>query len=154
MGNIKKPTLKNGKDIHTILNYYASKGLLLARPLSHIYTRIREFFVYEENNNIVGCVALSIIWEDLGEIRSLAVKEEYQKKNIGADLVKAAIEEAKSLGLTRVFTLTYVPEFFKKLGFFQIEKTKLPHKIWSDCINCPHYPNCNEIALEYNIEPI
>jgi amino-acid N-acetyltransferase len=148
---IRKPLLKDAKEIHSILNHYASKGLLLPRPLSQIYSRIRDFFVYEEEGNIVGCVALSIVWENLGEIRSLAIKEEYQKNGIGAKLVNSCIEEAKSLGLYHIFTLTYVPEFFKKLGFKEIEKTKLPHKIWSDCIHCPHYPNCNEIALEYHI---
>jgi amino-acid N-acetyltransferase len=112
-----------------------------------LYERLRNFLVVEENNKIIGCVALKIVWKDLGEIRSLAISKKHQGKGYGKILVKKALNEAKALDLKKIFTLTYVPEFFEKLGFEKIMKSKLPHKVWSDCINCPKFPRCDETAL-------
>jgi len=112
---------------------------------------VREFFVFEEEDKIIGCAALSIVWEDMAEIRSLAVAEEYQKQKLGKKLVEVCINEAKNLKIKTLFTLTYRPGFFQKLGFHEIDKKQLPHKIWSDCIHCPQFPDCNETALILNI---
>ena len=147
MNKVRKATLNDVKQIHGLLNHFAKKGELLGRPLLALYEKIREFYVFEIDSQVVGCAALAIVWEDMAEIRSLAVKEECQGRKIGEQLVKAALQEAESLGIKKIFTLTYKPDFFKKYGFNLIDKKLLPHKIWTDCINCPHFPDCNEICL-------
>jgi len=152
MIKIRKAAIKDVKQIHLLLNHFAKDGILLGRPLLALYEKIREFFVYEEDDTVIGCVALAIVWDNMAEIRSLAVKEEFQGKKIGAALVSEAISEAKSLGIQQLFTLTYQPGFFKKFDFKEIDKKLLPHKIWTDCINCPHFPDCNEVCLLKEIE--
>ena len=146
MGDINK--------IHKLLQHYADKDLLLGRSLSSLYDQLRDFSVYvkkaEENQDremLVGVCALHICWENLAEIRSLAVIDDYHDKGVGRQLVSKALEEADSFGITKVFTLTYQPNFFRKLGFKDIDKSELPHKVWSDCINCSKFPDCNEEAL-------
>ncbi|MCD6539244.1 MAG: N-acetyltransferase [Candidatus Omnitrophica bacterium] len=144
----KKATISEAAQIYRLIGFFAKKRLMLVRSLNYIYERIRDFWVYQEGGEVIGCCALAIVgWQDLAEIKSLAVKGKYQGKGIGSALVKKALEEAKSLGLKKVFVLTYAPEFFKKLGFKEIDKEKLPHKVWSDCLNCPEFPDCKEIAL-------
>lgn len=139
------------KDIHALLNYYAKKGLLLACSISSLYDRLRDFVVFvDKNNKILGVCALHITWENLAEIRSLAVLEEHQDKGIGAKLVQQCLNEAEVFGIKNIFTLTYQPGFFRKLGFTDIDKRDLPHKIWSDCIHCHMFPDCDEEALMFN----
>ena len=147
---IRKAVSRDVPLIHKLLMDYAEKGLLLPRSLSELYDHLRDFFVLEEQGNqgaIVAVCALGVCWENLGEIRSLAVAQEYQNNNYGARLVERCLQDAKSLGLTRVFTLTYVPDFFAKIGFLVVEKSALPHKIWADCLKCPRFPDCDEIAM-------
>jgi len=145
---IRNARIKDVKEIHLLLKHFAQEGLLLARSISSLYDQLRDFFVVEgEDGNILGICALHIIWEDLAEIRSLAVIEEAQGKGIGRQLVGHCLEEAQSLGLERVFTLTYQAGFFRKMGFADIDKKDLPHKIWSDCIHCTMFPDCDEEAL-------
>lgn len=135
------------RQIHKFINEFAKRENMLPRSLNELYENIRDFFVFEDNSVIKGVCALHVLWEDLAEIRSLAVKKEYQKQGIGKNLINKCLQDAKNLGIKRVFTLTYVPDFFKKLGFIEIDKTKLPHKIWGDCIRCPKFPECDEYAL-------
>jgi len=136
------------KPIHSLLNHYAEKGLLLGRSISSLYDQLRDFIVYcDENDKIVGACALHICWEDLAEIRSLAVDEKAQGKKVGTQLVQYCLQVADELGIGRVFTLTYQRPFFLKLGFTDIDKNELPHKIWSDCLNCSKFPDCDEEAL-------
>ncbi len=146
---IRKAKVKDVKPIYQLLDYYGKKGDLLSRPLSRIYDHLRDFFVYidEEKQKITGCCALQICWEDLAEIRSLAVDKEYTKKGMGFQLVAAAISEASELHIKKIFTLTYQPDFFKKLGFSPISRSDLPLKIWSDCIACVKFPHCDENAM-------
>jgi amino-acid N-acetyltransferase len=147
---IRKAVTGDVKAIHKILNRYAEKGLLLPRSLSEIYDHLRDFFVIEADglsDSIQGGCALGICWEDLAEIKSLAVAEAYQGKGMGSQLVEACLDEARRLGLKSVFTLTYVPDFFTRLGFREVEKSVLPHKIWADCLKCPKFPDCDEKAL-------
>ena len=146
MGDIKK--------IYKLLQYFADKDLLLGRSLSSLYDQLKDFSVYVEKDEddqdqekLVGVCAFHICWDNLAEIRSLAVAEGYQGKGVGQQLVDKALTEADSYGITKVFTLTYQPEFFRKLGFKDIDKAELPHKVWSDCINCSKFPDCNEEAL-------
>jgi len=121
---------------------------MLPRPLSEICEDIRNFFVCEIGGEIVGCCALQPSWIDLAEIRSLAVDERYQGKGLGKKLVKVCLEDARSLGIRKVFALTNSPGFFERLGFERIPKEELPHKIWSECIRCPKFPNCDEVAVQ------
>ncbi len=151
---IRKAKVSDAVAIVSLIQEYAQRGLLLPRSLNSVYEHIRDFWVYEEGGRVVGCVALQVVWEDLAEIRSLAVKEDLQGKGIGTKLVKVCLEEALSLGIRRVFTLTYANEFFKALGFEEIDKTKLPHKVWGDCVNCVKFPNCDEVALIIDLEKI
>jgi amino-acid N-acetyltransferase len=145
---IRKATLKDVKAIHTLLQIYGNKGELLPRPLSKIYDHLRDFFVYaEDDNKVAGCCALQFCWEGLAEIRSLAVHPDYTGKKIGSMLAETAIAEAQSFEIKEIFTLTYRPGFFKKFGFAQIERAELPLKIWSDCILCVKFPDCDEIAM-------
>jgi amino-acid N-acetyltransferase len=146
---IRKATIQDVKSIHGLLQAYGQKEELLARPLSQLYDHIRDFSVYvdERNNEMIGCCALQFCWEDLAEIRSLAVLPEHLGKNIGRTLTETVLEEAKSFDVKKVFTLTYKPDFFKKFGFVQIKRSDLPLKIWGDCIICVKFPDCDEIAM-------
>ncbi len=148
---IRKAVIGHVKDIQGLINFYAKNDQMLPRSLNELYENIRDFFVYERDGNIEGCVALHVTWEDLAEIKSLAVLESKQKQKIGSLLVEEALTDAKALKVKRVFALTYVPEFFKKFGFKKIEHAKLPHKIWSECIRCVKFPDCKEIALVKDI---
>ena len=145
---IRNARITDVKEIHLLLKHFAGKGLLLARSISSLYDQLRDFVVFEDNDTrILGVCALHIIWEDLAEIRSLAVREEGQGRGIGRQLVRHCLKEADGLGLSRVFTLTYQADFFRKQGFVDIDKKELPHKIWGDCIHCPMFPDCDEEAL-------
>lgn len=149
---IRKAKIQDIKIIHKLINDFAKKGEMLPRSLNELYENIRDFFVVEDENEIKGVCALHILWEDLAEVRSLVVKRDYQGRGIGSDLVKKCLNEAKSFGVKNVFVLTYIPDFFKKLGFKEVEKSKLPQKIWGDCIKCPKFPECDEVALIYSIK--
>ncbi len=144
---IRKAKIADLKQAHKLINDYAKKEEMIPRSLSELYENVRDFIVCEYNGNICGVCALHIMWEDLAEIRSLAVDREYQKVGIGKDLVKQCLKEAKALGLKKVFALTYHPEFFKKIGFVDIDKSSLPQKIWGDCLRCPRFPGCDEHAV-------
>jgi amino-acid N-acetyltransferase len=146
-GVLRKAKPSDAVQIHELINTYAKEGLLLPVSLNKLYDNIRDFFVFETEEGIVGCAALHITWEDLAEIRSLAVRDTFRGKGIGKKLVEECIKEATEFGIKRVFVLTYQVEFFKKLGFKEVAKTLLPHKVWTDCLNCPKFPNCDETAM-------
>lgn len=138
--------------IRKLINAFAEEGRMLPVSLNQLYEGLRNFWVLKLDGKVIGCGALKIIWEDLGEIRSIAVSKKYQKSGYGNLLVKKLLEEAEELELKKIFVLTYVPEFFQKFGFEKIVKSKLPHKVWSDCINCPKFPRCDETALLKNLK--
>jgi amino-acid N-acetyltransferase len=144
---IRKARLRDVNEIRKIVNYFATEGKMLSLSLNQIYEKIRDFTVIEKNKKIIGCGALKIIWKDLAEIRSVAVKRKFHKKGYGKKLIENLLKEAKELDIKKVFVLTYVPQFFEKFGFERITKSKLPHKIWIDCINCPKFPRCDEIPM-------
>jgi amino-acid N-acetyltransferase len=147
---IRKAVIGDVTFIHRLLSDYANKGLLLPRPLSELYDHLRDHFIVEDDQtgcSLIGVSALAISWEDLAEIRSLAVSEDHQGQGLGSRLVETCLEEARVLGLKRVFVLSYVPDFFIKMGFKEVEKSGLPHKIWADCLRCPKFPDCDETAL-------
>lgn len=144
---IRKANIQDVKIIQTLINNYAKEDLLLPRSLSELYENLRDFFVYEEKGKISGCAALHINWEDLAEVKSLAVDKNKIGQGIGGDLLKACLDEAKKLKVKSVFCLTYQPKFFKKFGFKEINRAKLPHKIWNECVNCVKFPDCCEVAM-------
>lgn len=148
---IRNARMADIKGIYDLLQFFAKQDLLLGRSLSSLYDQLRDFKVWVEprsgGDTVVGVCALHICWENLAEIRSLAVGEGWQGKGIGTGLVQACLSEARDFGISRVFTLTYQPDFFRRLDFDGIDKSELPHKVWSDCIQCPKFPDCNEEAL-------
>ena len=144
---IRKATVDDVKQIQKLVNYYAKREKMLARSLNEIYENIRDFFVYVEGKNIYGCCALHVDWEDLAEIKSLAVAKSRTGRGIGSKLLEHCLKDAKALKLKKIFALTYIQEFFRGFGFQVINKNTLPHKIWSECIKCAYFPNCKEIAM-------
>ena len=146
---IHKANISDIKEIHSLLLRYAEQGILLGRSLSELYDQIRDFYVFIDPNaeTLAGICGLHICWDDLAEIRSLAVKEEFKGQGTGLKLVKKCIQEARDFGIHNVFVLTYVPNFFSKLGFQSVDKSILPHKVWADCINCIKFPDCDEEAM-------
>ena len=144
---IRKARISDVVQMKQIINTYSKDELMLARSLSEMYENIRDFYVFEIKGEIVGCCALHVVWEDLAEILALAVKPECSRKGVGTKLVSACLEDAKSLEMKEVFALTYVPGFFETLGFNIVDKNSLPRKIWSGCIRCPKFPDCNAIAV-------
>ncbi len=147
---IRKALIADIRDIQKLVNDFARKELMIPRSVNELYENIRDFVVAEGAHGIVGVCALHILWDDLAEVRSLAVKAEYQNKGVGSILVRRCIRDAKLLGVKRVFVLTYQPDFFRKLGFSDTDKASLPQKIWGDCIRCPKFPECDESALIRN----
>jgi len=144
---LRKARIADIKQIHALINFFAQKDLMLPRALNDLYEGMRDFWVYETGNRIVGCCALHISWDDLAEIKSLAVRKDQQSKGIGSQLVSACLSEARELGAAKVFVLTYQPSFFAQFGFKKIRHDALPHKVWAECINCPKFPNCQEVSL-------
>ncbi|MBU0701999.1 N-acetyltransferase [bacterium] len=149
---IRKVDIREAPLIQAIINQYAKRGKLLPRALGDIYENIRDYFIAEVDGKIVGCCALHVVWEDIAEVKSLAVLKEFSGQGIGSELLSSALKEARSLGITKIFTLTYEQNFFAKKGFKVIPSSSLPHKIWGECIRCPLFPNCKEVAMEYIVE--
>jgi amino-acid N-acetyltransferase len=151
---IQKARIAHVPVIQKILGDFATQGKLLARPLSELYTNLRDIVVAvdEETGEVMGCCGLHIVWEDLAEIRSLAVAGLYQGRGLGRQLVESCITEARELGISRLFTLTYVTDFFSHLGFRVVDKNVFPQKIWVDCLQCPKFPNCDEVALVMDLD--
>ena len=145
---IIKPTLKDIAKIQNLLNSFVEEGIILKRENDEIATNIRSYIAIKKDNKFIAIGALHIYSDELGEIRSLAVNKNYQKQGLGKKIVLELEKEAKNLNLKTLLTLTYQKEFFEKMGFKEIPKEKVPsQKVWSDCIKCPHFPNCNEISL-------
>jgi amino-acid N-acetyltransferase len=138
--------------IANLVNYYASMGEMLPKSRYQVYQHIGGFVVAEIDNQVVGCGVLHVLWEDLAEVRSLAVLEEYKHRGLGTKMVTHLLQKARLLGLHQIFALTYVPGFFESMGFYHIEKHVLPQKIWIDCINCAKFPDCDEEALILTLE--
>lgn len=147
MITFRKAKMADVEDLHALINDFAEKGVMLARSRNTLYETIREFMVVEDEGKVVGAGALHIIWEDLAEIRALAIRNEYQRKGIGKKLIDELIKEAIELGIHKVFALTYQVDFFRGCGFQEVSKDEMPHKVWKECINCPKFPNCDEVAV-------
>jgi amino-acid N-acetyltransferase len=149
--NIRPAKVFDVKGIHTLVEHYANNKEMLHRPLNAIYENIQEFVILENDNKIIGCGSLHVSWEDLAEIKALAVSEEYKMQGLGRKIVGKLQDNAKELGVQKVFSLSFKPEFFKKLGFIEIPKEMLPRKIWSECVNCYLFPDCGEVPLLFSL---
>jgi amino-acid N-acetyltransferase len=144
---LRKATTADVPTIQRLVNAYAERGLMLPRSLSQLYENIRDFLVLAEDSVVVGCVALHVSWKDLAELKSLAVAKGSQGRGFGRMLIEACVAEAAPLGASRVFALTYVPELFEKLGFERVDKALLPRKVWTECVYCPKFADCTEVAV-------
>lgn len=144
---IRKAKITDIKQIHKFVNEFARKEEMLPRSLNDLYENMRDMYIYEDRGKMKGVCALHILWEDLAEVRSLAVNKDSQGRGVGRSLLNVCLKEAKQLGIKRVFALTYQPDFFRKAGFKDVDKTKLPQKIWGECLRCPKFPECDEDAV-------
>ena len=146
---IRKARIADVKIIQQLINTFSGQGVVLPRSLSEIYDNLRDYSVYcyGKEETICGACAIHVCWENLAEIRSLVVREDFIKKGVGRALVESCLAEARELGITRVFVLTYKESFFEKVGFHLIDKSDLPHKIWADCLKCAKFPDCDEVAM-------
>ena len=149
---VRRARVSDANDIQRLITPFADRDEMLHRPLGEIYENIRDFYmIEEEGGTLSGCGALHVVWSHLAEIKSLAVMEDRQGRGYGKKIVLACLDEARTLGLETVFALTYKPEFFTKLGFRIVDKSNLPHKVWNECIRCPKFPGCGEIAVVYDL---
>ena len=143
-----RASISDAKAIHDLVNTFARRGEMLPRTMAEVYENLRDYYVVRDAaGEAVACGGLHILWEDLAEIKSLAVREDLQGAGLGARIVDACLEEARQIGLATAFALTYRPGFFEKLGFAQADVMTLPRKVWGECYRCPKFPGCNEIAM-------
>ena len=149
---IRKAKLKDAPAIHALLKSWADKDLLIGRSLSDICDNLRDFFVYEQRGRVIGCGALHLTWIDLAEIRSVAVDPRAHRAGIGTALVEACLADARTLGVPRVFILTFAPKFFTRFGFRRVPKETFPHKIWVECVGCKYFPDCKEVAMALRLK--
>jgi len=152
LSSVERARISDVAQVHKLINSFADKGEMLARSISEIYENVRDYFVIRGGERVIACAALHVMWSDLAEIKSLAVVEGSQGRGIGAQLVKACLQEAKELGIPTIFCLTYKPAFFEGLGFSQLDKLELPRKVWGECYRCPKFPDCDEVALITHLE--
>lgn len=151
---IDKAIISDVPTIHELVNNYAEKGEMLPRALREIYQGLRDYMVIrDKKDRVLACVALTINWEDMAEIRSLAVDPNNKFHGLGSMLVQACIEEARTLGIPMIFCLTYKQQFFEKQGFHVVDKTQLPRKVWAECYNCPKFPDCDEVSMIMRLVP-
>ena len=148
-----KASVGDARQVHDLVNGFAQRGDMLPRTMGEVYENLRDFFVVRRGRDVLGCAALHIVWEDLAEVKSLAVREGDQARGLGAVLLDACVQEARALGLRTVFALTYRPGFFERRGFRQADVMALPRKVWNECYRCPKFPNCNEIAMVLDLPP-
>lgn len=145
---LRPAQMRDAKKIHELLMECSSEGLLLPRPLGDIYGQIRDFKVLEaEDGTFVGCAALAVIWENLAEVRSLAIARGWRGRGYGNRLVESCCEDVRALGIGRLFALTYQVRFFERNGFSVVSKDLLPQRVWIVCANCPRFPDCDEVAV-------
>jgi len=144
---IRPASLDDVEGIYALLKFYSDNGVLLPRSKFDILSATRDFYVAEDNGEIVACATLLIYTSELGEIRSLAVSNQYMKRGLGIKLIEKLEEDARKIGLSKLMALTYEVGFFEKHGFQVVEMSELPEKVWGACINCPRFLNCDEIAM-------
>ena len=147
----EKATVADVAKMAELVNSFAGKGEMLPRTLGELYETLRDFFVVRREGEVVACAALHVTWDDLAEVRSLAVSDETQAQGLGSLLVQACLDEARRLGLNRVFALTMKPGFFERLGFVQADVMTLSRKVWNECYRCPKFMSCDELAMVVDV---
>ena len=145
--HLRKATFGDVEAIHKLVNDYAQQGVMLPRSRNSIYETLRDVIIAEEDDRLVGVGSLHLSWDALAEVRALAIAPDFHRQGIGRQIVEALLVEGRALGVKTFFTLTYQPEFFGTLGFSEVTKEELPQKVWKECINCPKFPNCDEVAM-------
>jgi len=145
--SVRKAAMRDVPRILNLINAYAAGGIMLPRTEFELSENIRDFYVAYDSENLVGCGALHFYTPTTAEVRSLAVLPELKQHGVGRLVVEALEAEACENDLQAIFAFTYVPEFFKKLGFSEVERGELPLKAWKDCLRCPKFQNCDEIAV-------
>jgi amino-acid N-acetyltransferase len=148
---IRKAAIGDANSVRKLINAYASENRMLFRSLSDIYENIRDYHVAVSQGEIVGSCALHVFWEDLAELRSLAVRSDHLGQGVGRRLISSVLSEAPSIGINRVFILTAIPSYFEKSGFKVVDRSELPQKIWAECVKCPKFPECDEIAMSIQV---
>jgi amino-acid N-acetyltransferase len=150
---VRKASMQDIPPLLELINGYAAKGIMLARTEFELSENMRDFTVAYAGNNLVGCGALHFYSPTMGEVRSLAVADSHKTHGIGRLIVDSLVYEAKLYGLDAVFAFTYVPGFFAKVGFNEVERGELPLKAWKDCLRCPKFHACDEIAVVRVLRP-
>jgi acetyltransferase, GNAT family len=143
----RKARFDDIESIFGLVHIYAAQGEMLPRSRNTLYENLRDMVIAESGSEVVGVGALHIMWDRLAEVRMMAIAPAYMRRGIGTEIVRWLLDEGDALGIEKVFTLTYKPDFFRKLGFIRISREELPQKVWKECIDCPKYPNCDEIAM-------
>ena len=143
----RKARFDDIESIYGLVNIYAAQGEMLPRSRNTLYENLRDMVVAEEEGRVIGVGALHIMWDRLAEVRMMAIAPDHTRQGIGAEIVQLLLNEGDALGIEKVFTLTYKPDFFRILVFIRISREELPQKVWKECIDCPKYPNCDEIAM-------
>ncbi len=149
--HIRKAHTKDVPRMKHLIEQHMTEGFLLPRPLSELYENLRDFFVVEEDGTVHGCAGLHLVWGDLAEIKSLVVDHHGRGKGWGAMLINACLDEAREMNITHVFALTQVTGFFERMGFSEIDKSELPHKVWTECVRCPKFTECDEVAVRVQV---
>ena len=149
---INKARIADVPHMLRLIDRASKEGHVLPRSMSYLYDNVRDFWVAKDGDALMACGSLHICWEGLAEIKSLVVEEAVRRKGLGTTIVRKCVDEAVDLGIAEVFVLTYLPDYFEAMGFHRVDKSALPHKVWQDCINCPKFPNCEEVALIRRLE--
>lgn len=149
---LRKADIKDATQIQSLIAVFAKQDLMLSRSLMDIYENTRDYVVAIKKSKVIGCCALHICWENLAEVKALAVDEATHGQGIGRTLVNACLKEARRLKIKKIFCLTYIPEFFKRFGFKRIDRKRLPHKIWTECLQCHKFPHCDEQAMMLSLK--
>lgn len=144
---LRKPVMRDLPEMLSLINGYANQGIMLPRSEFELAESIRDFVVAEEDGRLLGCGALHLYTPKAAEVRSLAVAPLEKKRGIGRAVVEYLESEAREFGTTSLFAFTYVPGFFAQLGYAQVDRGLLPQKAWKDCLRCPKFQNCDEIAV-------
>jgi amino-acid N-acetyltransferase len=151
--NVRKASMQDIPALLDLINGYAAKGIMLSRTEFEMSENMRDFMVAYAGNQLVGCGALHFYSPTMGEVRSLAVAENHKTHGIGRMIVDSLVYEAKLYGLDAVFAFTYVAGFFGRVGFHEVERGELPLKVWKDCLRCPKFDCCDEIAVVRVLRP-
>ena len=150
---VRKAVMRDISPILDLINGYAAKGIMLPRTEFEMSEAIRDFTVVTLDQELLGCGALHFYSPSIGEIRSLAVHEQAKTRGVGRKIVEALVLEAQEYELDAVFAFTYVDGFFNKVGFHVVERGVLPLKAWKDCVRCPKFQACDEIAVLRILKP-